>query len=166
MSTRTFYAHFLTKNALVEEYLRQFERNNSLPAEAVLERGDLPPAQRLMAIFDVPPSNSAVPFRGCPFHNAAVEGAGELPDVADLARRHKQAFRDRLIATAAEAGAADPGSLGRRLAVIYEGAYALAASCNDTEAFADARLVARALLNAALSAQPGRRTASSSMDAV
>jgi hypothetical protein len=62
-----------------------------------------------------------------------VEGAGELPEVARLAQRHKHAFRDRLVATAAEAGAADPESLGRQLAVIFEGANALAASSNHVE---------------------------------
>jgi hypothetical protein len=60
------------------------------------------------------------------------------------------AFRDRLVATAAEAGAPDPQSLGRQLAVIYEGANSLSASCNDAEAFEDARRAAEALLKTAL----------------
>ncbi len=89
-------------------------------------------------------------MRGCPFHNAAVEGAGELPEVARLARRHKQAFRDRLVAVATDAGASDPERLGRQLAVIYEGANALAASINDPQAFTDARQAATALLDMAL----------------
>jgi hypothetical protein len=62
-----------------------------------------------------------------PAHNAAVEAAAEMPSVAHPVQQHKQAFRDRLTA-AAEAGAADPQSLGRQLAVIYEGATALSTS--------------------------------------
>lgn len=54
------------------------------------------------------------------------------------------------MATAAEAGAADPQSLGRQPAVIYEGANSLSASCNDAEVFADAHRAAEALLNATL----------------
>ncbi|GAA4630955.1 TetR/AcrR family transcriptional regulator [Actinoallomurus vinaceus] len=154
VSPRTFYVHFPTKNALVEEYLRRFESEKPLAAEAVLERGDLTPVQRLLAIFDPMESDSPAPFRGCPFHNAVVEGAGELPEVALLAQRHKQAFRDRLVATAAEAGAAHPESLGRQLAVIFEGANALAASCNDTDAFTDARQAARTLLDVAFATEP------------
>ena len=150
VSPRTFYVHFPTKNALVEEYLRRFESEKPLAAEAALERGDQTAAQRLLAIFAPPESNSPAPLRGCPFHNAAVEGAGELPEVARLAQRHKRAFRDRLVATAAEAGAADPESLGRQLAVIFEGANALAASSNDAEAFTDARRAAKTLLDVAL----------------
>jgi AcrR family transcriptional regulator len=154
VSPRTFYVHFPTKNALVEEYLRRFESEKPLAAEAALERGDQTAAQRLLAIFAPPESNSPAPLRGCPFHNAAVEGAGELPEVARLAQRHKRAFRDRLVAIAAEAGAADPESLGRQLAVIFEGANALAASSNDVEAFTDARRAAQTLLDAALTATP------------
>ena len=150
VSPRTFYVHFPTKNALVAEYLRRFESEKPLAAEAALERGDQTAAQRLLAIFAPPESNSPAPLRGCPFHNAAVEGAGELPEVARLAQRHKRAFRDRLVATAAEAGAADPESLGRQLAVIFEGANALAASSNDAEAFTDARRAAKTLLDVAL----------------
>jgi AcrR family transcriptional regulator len=150
VSPRTFYVHFPTKNALVEEYLRRFESERPLAAEAELERGDLTPARRLLAIFAALESDSADPFRGCPFHNAVVEGAGELPEVARLAQRHKRAFRDRLVATAAEAGAADPEILGRQLAVIFEGANALAASCNDVAVITDARQAAKTLLDLAL----------------
>ncbi|MFF4444131.1 TetR/AcrR family transcriptional regulator [Streptomyces sp. NPDC001502] len=154
VSPRTFYVHFPTKNALVEEYLRRFESEKSIAAEAELEREDLPPAQRLLAIFTPDEGDPPALIRGCPFHNAVVEGAGELPEVTRLAQRHKQAFRDRLVATAAEAGAADPEALGRQLAVLFEGANALAASCNDAQVFTDARGAAKALLELALGAAP------------
>ncbi|WP_406263165.1 TetR/AcrR family transcriptional regulator [Streptomyces sp. NBC_00191] len=155
VSPRTFYVHFPTKNALVEEYLRRFESEKPIAAEAELERADLTPAQRLLAIFASLGGYSPALIRGCPFHNAVVEGAGELPEVARLAQRHKQAFRDRLVATAAEAGAADPETLGRQFAVIFEGANALAASTNDAQVFTDARRAAKTLLDAALSTAPG-----------
>ncbi|MFF2785557.1 TetR/AcrR family transcriptional regulator [Streptomyces sp. NPDC058049] len=155
VSPRTFYVHFPTKNALVEEYLRRFESQTPIAAEAELGRDDLPPAQRLLAIFAPVEGEPTALFRGCPFHNAVIEGAGELPEIARLAERHKQAFRDRLVATAAEAGAADPAALGRQLAVIFEGANALAASCNDAQVFTDARRAAKTLLDVALGSAPG-----------
>ena len=68
--------------------------------------------------------------------------------------RVKQAFRDRLVATAAEAGVVDPDSLGKQLAVIFEGANALVASCNDANVFTDARSAAKTLLEAALTTAP------------
>jgi AcrR family transcriptional regulator len=156
VSTRTFFVHFPTKNALVEEYLRRFETENPIPAETALDRGDLTPAQRLLALFDPLEGDSPALYRGCPFHNAVVEGAGRLPEVARLAQRHKQTFRDRLAATAAEAGATDPDSVGKQLAVIFEGANALAASCNDPNVFTDARQAAKTVLDAALTTAPGQ----------
>ena len=74
VSPRTFYVHFPTKNALVEAYLRRFESEKPLAAEAALERVDLTPAQRLLAIFDPLESDTSKPYRGCPFHNAVVDG--------------------------------------------------------------------------------------------
>ena len=89
-------------------------------------------------------------MRGCPFHNAAVEAAGEIPHVAQLVKQHKQSFLDRLISTAVEAGAPDPVSLGRQLAVVYEGAAALAVSSNTTQIVSDARRAAETLIQVAL----------------
>ncbi|MFF4633161.1 hypothetical protein [Streptomyces griseorubiginosus] len=59
------------------------------------------------------------------------------------------------MATAAEAGAADPEILGRQLAVLYEVATALAASSNDAEALTDAWRAAETLLGAAPKTAPG-----------
>jgi AcrR family transcriptional regulator len=149
VSPRTFYAHFDSKNLLVAEYLRRLESERRVPAEAALERDDLTPVERLLAIFIPLEADSSAPLRGCPFHNAAVEGAGELPEIARLVDLHKQAFRDRLSTIAAEAGAARPAVLGRHLALLYEGANALAASSNDPGAFTVAREVAITLLDLA-----------------
>jgi hypothetical protein len=59
-----------------------------------------------------------------------------------------------LVATAREAGAAKPSALGRQFALIFEGANALAASCDDPEVFTDAQRAAKSLLDLALSAKP------------
>ena len=81
-------------------------------------------------------------------------GRWRLPEIARLVDQHKQAFRDRLSTIAAAAGAARPAVLGRHLALLYEGANALAASRNDPEAFAVAREVAKTLLELALTDVP------------
>jgi AcrR family transcriptional regulator len=153
VSTRTLYQQFATKNALVEAYLRRREGEVPIPSEMELERDDLPAAERLLAIF-TPLEAHDVVLRGCPFHNAAVEAAGALAGVAEVVQEHKKAFLGRIIATAREAGAADPQSLGRQLAVLYEGANALAASRNDNTVFADARHAAQTLIDAAVCVTP------------
>jgi AcrR family transcriptional regulator len=149
VSTRTFYQHFATKNALVEAYLRRHETEARIPSEVELERDDLPAAERLLAIFKPLDADGGV-LRGCPFHNAAVEAAGELAGVTQLVEDHKKGFQARIIATAREAGAANPQSLGRQLTVLYEGANALAASRNDNSVFRDARRAAEVLVATAL----------------
>jgi hypothetical protein len=88
-------------------------------------------------------------FRGCPFHNAAVESAGSLPGVDDIVRGFKDAFIARLATVADEAGAVDSALLGCQLAVLFEGATALATSLNDLSPFAHARTAASALIDAA-----------------
>ena len=73
-----------------------------------------------------------------------------MPDVAQLVKQHKRAFLDRLISTAGEAGASDPVSLGRQLAVVFEGAAALSASFNATQVVPDARRAAETLIQVAI----------------
>jgi AcrR family transcriptional regulator len=152
VSTRTFYQQFESKNALVEEYLRQFETDGRLTSEAQLSREDLGPAERLLAIFDPMEAMLASPtaVRGCPFHNAAVEAAGAMPEVARFVERHKQAFADRIAVVAAEAGIVDASRFARQLSIVYEGASAMAASRNDTQVIQDARAVAATLVESAL----------------
>ena len=96
VSTRTFYQHFETKNALVEAYLRRHEDEAPIPSEMELERAELTAAERLLAIFKPLDAGGGV-LRGCPFHNAAVESAGELPGVTHLVEKHKKRFLNRII---------------------------------------------------------------------
>ncbi|MFE0455161.1 TetR/AcrR family transcriptional regulator [Streptomyces sp. NPDC058914] len=149
VSTRTFYQHFSSKDALVSAYLQRVESDPEGPVhgETVLERSDLSARERLLALFAGSPPATVV--RGCPLHNAAVEAAGTMPEAAALVERHKREFTERLIKTAAEAGAHEPETLGRQLAVLFEGANALSTSLNDTLPYQDARELARTLIDQA-----------------
>ena len=154
VSTRTLYQHFPSKEALVEAYLERLESEPGGPAEieTVLLREDLAARDRLIELFAAPPVG-ALPepvVRGCPFHNTAVEAAGKMPDAAAFVERHKRKLAANLIATAEAAGARDPEGLGRRLAVLFEGARALATSLNDTRPFLDARDLAVMLIDNAI----------------
>ncbi|MGW2032993.1 TetR/AcrR family transcriptional regulator [Streptomyces sp. NPDC001356] len=154
VSTRTFYQHFPSKEALVSAYLQRVESDPEGPVygETVLERSGLSARERLLALFaDSPPAKVV---RGCPLHNAAVEAAGTMPEAAALVERHKREFTERLIKTAAEAGAHEPETLGRRLAVLFEGANALSTSLNDTLPYQDARELARTLIDQATERVP------------
>ena len=147
VSKRTLYQHFASKNDLVDNYLRGFEARGGSATEQRLADTALPPRERLLAIFEMPPREV---LRGCPFHNAAVESAGSLPGADEIVRAHKQEFTRRLIAIAQQAGAADPHLLGQQLAVLFEGAAAMATSLNDTAPVVHARAAATTLIDAAL----------------
>jgi len=152
VSKRTLYQHFASKNELVDNYLRGFEARGGAPTERRLDDTSLAARERLLAIFEVPRSEVV---RGCPFHNAAVESAGALPSADEIVRTHKVGFTRRLVAVAQEAGAADPHLLGEQLAVLFEGATALATSLNDTAPYVHARAAAATLIGAATAGTGG-----------
>jgi AcrR family transcriptional regulator len=147
VSKRTMYQHFPSKTQLVEEYLRGIHESGGMPNEKALDAPGASPRNRLLAIFDSPPTDR---FRGCPFHNAAVEAADDMPGVHDVVHQHKLQFITRLTEVAAEAGAKDPYRLGHQLAVLFEGATSLATSLNDTAPLLHARSAAEVLIDAAV----------------
>lgn len=154
VSTRTLYQHFPSKEALVSAYLERLESESGGPAEieTVLVREDVPPRERLLALFALPTGDrqSSPVIRGCPFHNTAVEAAGTMEGATAFVERHKRDLAANLVATAEAAGATDPETLGRRLALIFEGARALATSLNDPRPFEDAQSLAAMLIDAAI----------------
>lgn len=147
VSKRTLYQHFATKAELVDNYLRGIEARGGAPTEKRLDDPEVSPRERLLGIFDVARTDV---IRGCPFHNAAVESAGALASTDEIVRTHKLDFSRRLAAVARDAGAADPQLLGQQLAVLFEGATALATSLNDTAPVVHARAAAATLIDAAV----------------
>ncbi|MGW3106146.1 TetR/AcrR family transcriptional regulator [Streptomyces sp. NPDC001100] len=150
VSTRTLYQHFPSKDAVVAAYLRGFIADPPVPAVAQLARKDLDPRARMLALFREPPNLPDGVMRGCLFHNAAVEAAGTMPEVAQLVKQYKQGLTDRLAEAAGEAGARDPHTLARQLALLFEGASALATSLNDSEPLHDAHELATTLIDHAI----------------
>ncbi|WIM88053.1 TetR/AcrR family transcriptional regulator [Candidatus Mycobacterium wuenschmannii] len=147
VSKRTLYQHFPSKTAVVEEYLRGMERR--VDESVIHSHEGQAPRERMLAAFDGHTAGGET-FRGCPFHNAAVESAGAMPGVQDIVRTAKLGFADWLAQLAAEAGAANPRQLGGQLAVLYEGAGALATSLDDPEPWARAKRAAEVLIDHAL----------------
>ena len=147
VSKRTLYQHFASKNDLVDNYLRCIDARGGPPTERRLDDPGLSARERLLAIFELPRREFV---RGCAFHNAAVESAGSLTSTDEIVRAHKLEFTRRLVADAQEAGAADPHLLGQQLAVLFEGATAMATSLNDTAPGVHARAAAATLIDAAL----------------
>jgi len=149
VSKRTLYQHFPSKAAVVEEYLRSIEQSVGNPSQLGAHTADQTPRERLLALFEGPIAGVA-PVRGCPFHNAAVEAAGAMPGVQSIVRANKRNFIDGVTELAKQAGAGDPRLLGNQLAVLYEGAAALATSLDDASPWAQAHTAAETLIDQAL----------------
>ena len=148
VSTRTLYQHFASKDDLVGAYLRRFDDERLLGTEQALARADLPAAERLRAVFTKPVLETV--YRGCPFHNAAVEIADQQHPARVVVAAHKAAFLALLTETAAEAGAPDPALLGQQLAVVFEGATALSTSLGSLDPIDHARSIADLLIAGAI----------------
>ena len=131
---------------MVEEYLRTLEEHIADPVNPRPRDVERTPRERLLALFERrrPPGR----LRGCPFHNAAVEAAGTMPEVQDVVHRQKQDYIDGIVRLAELAGARDPQQLGDQLAVLYEGAAALATSLDDPAPWLHARRAAEVLIDA------------------
>lgn len=149
MSKRTLYQHFAGKDELVAAYLTGFAEDRAYPPEAVLARSDLAPRARLLELFAALADDSR-PLRGDPFVNAAVEVADPSALVHRIAAAHKQRFAHRLADLARAAGARDPEQVGRRLALLYDGAAAQVVVQDSPEPAAEAQAMAAAILRDAL----------------
>ncbi|AGB21635.1 transcriptional regulator [Mycobacterium sp. JS623] len=147
VSKRTLYRHFPSKTALVEEYLQRLRQ------EAAESKRMATPRARLLALFELSDGDNGR-MRGCPFHNAAVEAAGAMPEIEHIVHLHKRDYIDGLTELARQAGAADPEMLGNQMALLYEGASGLSTSLNDPAPWARARAAAEALIDQA-AGRPG-----------
>ncbi|HWD77089.1 MAG TPA: TetR/AcrR family transcriptional regulator [Solirubrobacteraceae bacterium] len=149
VSKRTLYQHFAGKDDVILAYLQAFEDHPELAAEGVLAREDLAPRARLLELFaaleEGPP-----PARGCPFINAAVELADPEHPSHRLAAAHKRRFVERLGELARAAGAHQADQVGRRLALLYDGAAAQAAVHGSGSHVAEARAMAARILQDAI----------------
>jgi AcrR family transcriptional regulator len=125
----TLYRHFVSKDELVAEYLRQSAKGEAAGWDCLQARHPGDPLAQLRAwldeMFDHVVSGDA---RGCPLANAAVE----LPDKDHPARRVieecKAAARAKVIALCRAAGLDDPEFLADELNLMLEGARVTAQS--------------------------------------
>lgn len=149
VSKRTLYQHFASKDELVMSYLRTYEEEVDAGPERALARADLTPRARLLELFGTL-ADQGHPMRGCPYINAAVELADPKHGAHRLAAEHKQRFTERLADLAREAGARDAERVGRRLALLYDGAAAQAVVYDNADTVAEAHAMAASILDTAI----------------
>ncbi len=116
----TFYRHFPSKNELVLDFLEDRHRRWMAWFRDALERHRKPAAPSTALVPALAEWFANPAFRGCAFINAVGELGPDLPEVVQLARRHKeemkQAIQGLLPAVAGRAAAA------QAIAVAVDGA--------------------------------------------
>jgi AcrR family transcriptional regulator len=149
VSKRTLYQHFASKDELVLAYLSGFAGDSHYAPETILTRTELAPRARLLELYSALAAGPR-PLRGDPFVNAAVELADPSGAGHRLAADHQRGFVQRLSNLAREAGARDPERVGRRLALLYDGAAAQIVVHDSPEPASEAQAMAAALLREAI----------------
>jgi AcrR family transcriptional regulator len=149
VSKRTLYQHFAGKDEVIVAYLAAFAGDASYAPEAILARADLAPRARLLELFPALVAGGH-PLRGSPFVNAAVELSDPASPGHRFAAEHSRQFAQRLADLARAAGARDADRIGRRLALLFDGAAAQIVVHDRPDAAGEAQALAAAILREAI----------------
>ena len=157
----TFYKHFPAKDDLVVAYLDRVDGIWTGQLHEAARAAGADPAAQLVGLFDaLGTACRREGYRGCAFLNAAAESQPGTA-VHDRTVAHKQAVMEWMAGLAEQAGAADPHSLARTLALLLDGGLASGALDASPEAPEVAKESARLLVGATVGKR-GRRPAISS----
>jgi len=150
VSRGSFYNNFESKEQLIHTYLLGHHQTTTTQLSEAIARQD-DPRQKILAVFDTQAERIRQPdFNGCAFVAASTEApAGGVidRDAAEFRTWIRTMFTD----LAKQAGAPDPGQLGRQLHVLYDGAGLTARMDHDPDVAAATRAAVQALLDDALS---------------
>jgi AcrR family transcriptional regulator len=145
----SLYSTYGSKDELVRAYLnRRYDQRRTRITEW-LTRYDTPRA-KLLGVFDALADSIAQPgYHGCAFANATAESSrGSVAE--QVTQEFRGWIRTLFTGLAADAGAADPATLGAQLHLLYDGVNWAARIDRDTDAAARARAAATTLLTAQL----------------
>jgi AcrR family transcriptional regulator len=143
---KTIYDRFGSKDGLVVAYLEARARRWQQHVEEHLAVSSAVGADRAVAVIDALESWLAAGTRGCGFVNAYAELSTQSEAATRVVRREKEWIRLLYKRLLDEAGYESPAALGRRLALVHEGAIVALTAGGSPEALDDARAATRALL--------------------
>ncbi|WP_237707909.1 TetR/AcrR family transcriptional regulator [Hoyosella subflava] len=151
----SLYRIFGSKEGLVEEFLREKDKQIRERFEREIERIANAPKERILAVFDVLGEVIAdSDYRGCTFINVAVEMANTEHPFVEIAVSHKNSVRETFSRYLADAGLRETEPLATQLLMLMDGAFVRAQMHSNREEVAlHARMAAEVLVDAALAAQ-------------
>lgn len=145
---KTIYDRFGSKDGLVVAYLEERARRWQSFVSSRLERSRATGERRVLVVLDALEEWLAEADRGCGFVNAFAELSVTSPAATRVVRAEKAWTRELYAGLARELGLRDPGALGRRLALVHEGATVQLTAGGSADAIADARAAVRTLVRA------------------
>ena len=155
VAKKTLYAHFPSKEDLILAALsrkRAAFADKFLPAVLAASND---PRERLLSLFELAKSWFSDPdFYGCIFINAAAEYSEPGHPINTCAREFKTLLRNFARDQAAAGGAADPETLADQIALLFEGATAVAQVSARPDAATTAKGIAVQLIDQAFRRRP------------
>ncbi len=146
----TLYNHFSSKEDLIAAAMEKKGAETLTGLDRLIAAAGRSPSKRLLAVFDwLAGWLESDNFTGCAFLKAVGEytAAGDKPRQAATA--FKQAMQDRIETLCREAGLKSPALLARQLILVIDGATLHADMHANPGYAADARAIAKALIEAA-----------------
>jgi AcrR family transcriptional regulator len=145
ISKRTLYNYYPSKDALIVAYLRR-----RFVASQPSDQPALEPLEQILAVFTwLERWFASKGFRGCPFVNAVAELGESTPAAVRIAVEYKEQRRIEFRNVLARTDVPDPDALATQVAILVEGAIAVALVRGDPAIARAAKAGARALLEAA-----------------
>lgn len=159
VARQSLYQHFESKDGLVAAFLNvRDERWCGWMNDFVTAASD-DPLQRVYALYDFLADWFSQPdFSGCAFINTAAEYSNPEHPFHLLASRHKARVLGDIEHLCKDAALPDPKALARQLALLMEGAIVTEQVSPGSNAAAEAKAIARILVQACTPSSPHTTT--------
>ncbi|MES2047236.1 MAG: TetR/AcrR family transcriptional regulator [Pseudomonadota bacterium] len=146
----SFYRFFVSKDALITEWIQMRDRAWRLWLEESVASLSPQAAGRPLAVFDALYARFCLPsFRGCAFTNTIIELSNSDHPGALAARQHKQqvvALLERYLSEAGQTSEVDIPALAADLMLLVDGALVTALREQKPDAALRAKRIAKLLL--------------------
>jgi AcrR family transcriptional regulator len=143
----TVYAHFPSKEALIEAVLRSMDDQWFAQLAAELDRRQGDPFAQLLVPFDLLATDLRPDYHGCILLNSAATFCSSDHPAYKVLAEHDERMLQVFRQLAKAAGAGRPGELAGQLLVLYDGAKARGLIDRSGGAIRVARAAARALIH-------------------
>ena len=152
----SLYNNFKSKDDLIAAYIQEYDQTWGPWFRNKVESLAAEPEAQLLAIFDVLHEWFQKPdFRGCTFVNTAVELANPDHPAAQIAVKHKEMTVAYIQSLTTAAKLTKPEALAFQIAILIEGAIAIAVMGKTAETALQAKAAASMLIAASVTSDEG-----------